>query len=63
MKAINNSTKVKNMKMIELESMPAVGNKVSLYFTNSYSRTRSLGNASRARIPAIPSKVIAIFGG
>ena len=49
--------------MIELESMPAVGNTDSLYFPNSFSKTRSLGNASNARIPAIESNVIAIFGG
>ncbi len=63
MTGINNSTKVKSRKITEFESMPATGNKISLYFPNMFSRITSLGNFYSARIPAIASKVITIFGG
>ena len=63
MTGINNNTKVKNRKITEFESMPATGKTISLYFPNMLSRMTSLGNFYSARIPAIASKVIAIFGG
>jgi hypothetical protein len=63
MAAIRNSPKVKQTKMTVFESMPGFGKAVCLYYPNSFYRISSLGNASSARMPAIASKVIAIFGG
>jgi hypothetical protein len=60
---ISNYSIVTIINMEEFESIPAEGKTISLYFPNMFSRIRSLGNASSARIPAIASKVIAIFGG
>ena len=44
--AIVNGIKVNNREITEFESMPAVGNTVSLYFLNNFSSKKSLGNAS-----------------
>lgn len=46
MPAIVNGIKVNDREITEFESMPEVGNTVSLYFLNNFSSKKSLGNAS-----------------
>jgi hypothetical protein len=47
----------------ELDSMPSFGKIYSLYYPNTFSINRSLGNRPKESMPEIVSKLIAIFGG